>query len=313
MPAQPTISSARRFVENPRSVIGRMILRGSRRAAAPLSSKEEEPGRMPGNPDLDVLEQVLTEVETAAPAESVTEVPAEQVAESATEPIAEQSAPEQSLASQLAAASAEGVLPQVASQVLPQVMKEAADALDPALNAPVPLAGSLRKEAPEAAGLNPAIDQVVDLSEAAPPDQLTTSEQPSALEQPVSLEQVAAEVARSAQSPETAPTPELSPEVESYLQKVEDSKDMAPPEVVIADGSQTQPAERNYPAQPVVVLPITPEEEKTGERKSAKFSVRWLVEWSRKLMKMFTGKVVYQPAPTSERAAAEKAVAQGAA
>lgn len=86
---------------------------------------------------------------------------------------------------------------------------------------------------------------------------------------------------------------------------------MAPPEVVIADGSQTQPAERNYPAQPVVVLPITPAEEKTGERKNPKFSVRWLVEWSRKLMKMFTGKVVYRPAP--EGVAAEKAVAQGAA
>ncbi|MCC6711657.1 MAG: hypothetical protein IT416_04895 [Candidatus Pacebacteria bacterium] len=110
----------------------------------------------------------------------------------------------------------------------------------------------------------------------------------------ISLDQVAIDAARGAQQVETEPTPEIPPEVESYLQKVEQHTNTAPPEIVIADGSNTQPNNHNYPAQPVVVLPITPEIEKQGANKSPKFSVRWLVEWSRKIMKMFSGKVIYR-------------------
>lgn len=110
----------------------------------------------------------------------------------------------------------------------------------------------------------------------------------------VSLDQVAVDAARGAQQVELEPTPEIPPEVESYLQKVEDHEATAPKEIVIADGSNTQPTDHHYPAQPVVVLPITPEEEKQGATKSPKFSIRWLVEWSRKIMKVFSGKVVYR-------------------
>jgi len=110
----------------------------------------------------------------------------------------------------------------------------------------------------------------------------------------VSLEQIAIDAARGAQQVELEPTPEIPPEVESYLQKVEDNTNLAPPEVVIADGSQTSPVNHAYPAQPVIVLPITPEEEAQGARKSPRFSIRWLVEWSRKIMKVFSGKVIYR-------------------
>lgn len=144
------------------------------------------------------------------------------------------------------------------SQVMPQVMAQTADALDPALKA------------------------------------VTTSRKETAAEA-VSLEQLAADAARGVQQVEVEPTPEISPEVESYLQKVEDHTEMAPKEIVIADGTQTSPVDHQYPSQPVVVLPITQEEEKEGAKKSPKFSIRWLVEWSRRLMKMFIGKIIYRP------------------
>lgn len=151
----------------------------------------------------------------------------------------------------------------VMSQVMPQVVAaQTADTLNPALSA-----------APAA-------------SKETVPDS-------------VSLEQVAMDAAQGVQQVEAAPTPEISPEVESYLQKIEDHKDMAPKEIVIADGSQTTPASHQYPAQPVVILPITPEEEAAGAKKSPKFSIRWLVEWSRRLMKTFIGKVIYRPAAES--------------
>jgi hypothetical protein len=143
------------------------------------------------------------------------------------------------------------------SQVLPTVMKQTADAADPSLRA----ISTMRKET----------------------------------NQNASLEQFAADAATGVTAAESEPSPEISPEVESYLQKVEQQVDLAPPEVVIADGSQTQPAGYQYPSQPVVVLPITQEEEKLGAKKSPKFSLRWLVEWSRRLMKIFVGKIIYRP------------------
>lgn len=149
----------------------------------------------------------------------------------------------------------EGVMPQVASQVMTQT----ADALDPALTVPVSPT-SARKETAE----------------------------------PVTIDQVAVEAARGVQQVETEPAAEIPPEVESYLQQVEDHAATAPKEIVIADGSQTAPADHQYPAQPVVVLPITAEEEKAGAKKSPKFSIRWLVEWSQRLMKIFVGKIIYR-------------------
>lgn len=93
---------------------------------------------------------------------------------------------------------------------------------------------------------------------------------------------------------EIEPNPEIPPEVETYLQRVENHHENAPEEIVVADGSFSAPTSHNYPSKPVVVLPITPEIDKKGAHKSSKLSVRWLVEWSHKVMKMFFGKVIYR-------------------
>ncbi len=89
-------------------------------------------------------------------------------------------------------------------------------------------------------------------------------------------------------------TPELSPEVEKYIQEVKQQQQKAPREIVIADVDQDLADQEDYVSEPVIVVPITPEIEKKGKRKPPKFSVRWLVEWSRKIVKMFAGKVVYR-------------------
>lgn len=172
----------------------------------------------------------------------------------------------------------------------------------PALSSPPPTPLDIFEEAlAEAAatkGVIPqvvpqAIDEAVRAAEPVVPPPPTTTNKEAA--ESVSLDQVALDAARGAQVVESEPTPEISPEVESYLQKVEENKDIAPPEIVIADGSQTTPTNHRYPSQPVVVLPITPEIEQQGVKKSPAFSIRWLVEWSRKLMKVFSGKVIYRP------------------
>ncbi len=88
-------------------------------------------------------------------------------------------------------------------------------------------------------------------------------------------------------------SPEISPEISEFIEKVETHTDQQPQEIVItAQGdSSMQPA---HMPQPVVVLPITPEVETFGAKQKTTFSVRWLVEWSRKLMKVFSGKIIYR-------------------
>ncbi|NCN03474.1 MAG: hypothetical protein GW942_00170 [Candidatus Pacebacteria bacterium] len=95
------------------------------------------------------------------------------------------------------------------------------------------------------------------------------------------------------QSVEQEPNPEISPEVESFLQHAQEQSAHLPQEIVVAD-DQAVSAVTHYPKKPVVVLPITPEDQKKGKNKSPKLSIRWLVEWSVKIMKKFTGEVIYR-------------------
>jgi hypothetical protein len=88
---------------------------------------------------------------------------------------------------------------------------------------------------------------------------------------------------------------ELPPEVDGFLKEVENHHDQVPQEIVIADQQGMHPTTQ-YLAKPVVVLPITPEVEKKGQGKNTQFSVRWLVEWCHKVMKAFSGKVIYREA-----------------
>ena len=102
------------------------------------------------------------------------------------------------------------------------------------------------------------------------------------------------ETAQAIQYVEHEPQPEIPPEVDGFLKRAQDHVAQAPQEIVVADGSTDAPVGNNYPSQPVVVLPITEEMEKKGQHKSPKFSIRWLVEWSHKIMKKFVGKVIYR-------------------
>jgi hypothetical protein len=87
---------------------------------------------------------------------------------------------------------------------------------------------------------------------------------------------------------------EVPPEISEYIQRVEDHQVTAPVEVVMAtDQLPSLTAQQRIP-QPVVILPIDQADEKSGEHKNPTHSLRWLVEWSRKLMKMFAGQAVYK-------------------
>lgn len=105
----------------------------------------------------------------------------------------------------------------------------------------------------------------------------------SVLEQPVSIQYIEEEKA-----------PELPLEVEKYIQEVQEDKDKAPKEIVIADDANNMADDNQYVAERVVVLPITPEIQTIGQRKSPKLSIRWLIEWSKKIIKIFEGKVIYR-------------------
>lgn len=120
----------------------------------------------------------------------------------------------------------------------------------------------------------------------------TTAKEAEGLRSPDKSNQ--AEAGTGIQAVEIEKNPELPPEVEGFINKVEQQADQLPKEIVIADAIKNLPQHHPLPKQPVVILPITPEIEKTGATKSPKFSVRWLVEWSRRIMKMFVGKVIYR-------------------
>lgn len=95
------------------------------------------------------------------------------------------------------------------------------------------------------------------------------------------------------QAVEQEKTPEIAPEVESFMKHVEQQPDQLPQEIVIADNQEVSSV-AHHPKQPVVVLPITAQDQIDGKNKDYKFSIRWLVEWSVKIMKKFSGKVIYR-------------------
>lgn len=99
---------------------------------------------------------------------------------------------------------------------------------------------------------------------------------------------------------ETEPNPEIPPEVESFIQQVENHQAQAPQEIVIADGSNKIKDDRKLPSKPVIVLPLTQKENDEGRKKGPLNSIRWLVEFGQKIIKMFMGKVIYKPEPQTE-------------
>jgi hypothetical protein len=102
------------------------------------------------------------------------------------------------------------------------------------------------------------------------------------------------EAAAGVQYVEQEPVPEIPPEVAEYLTHVENHANQQPQEIVIAEQQQQVPLATNYPKQSVIVLPITPEVEGQGKTKGPFESIRWLVEWSYKMMKVFSGRIIYR-------------------
>lgn len=89
--------------------------------------------------------------------------------------------------------------------------------------------------------------------------------------------------------------PEISAEVESYLQRVEHNQESPAKELaqlIPLVVSATGPA----PTEVVRVLPVTKTTAAVGRTKNPKFSIRWLIEWSDKLVKIFRGKIAYRSA-----------------
>ncbi len=154
------------------------------------------------------------------------------------------------------------------------------DQLPPNLAAAVPTAVAQTASA----SLNPAHAQSGTVKEAAPATPATSFESIQVQTEVPGMQYV-----------ESEPHVEMSPEVESFLTSVENHHEQLPKEVVIADSTAADPVVQPL-AQPVVVLPITPEIEKKGAKKNPQFSVRWLVEWSHKMMKMFAGRIIYRAA-----------------
>ena len=48
------------------------------------------------------------------------------------------------------------------------------------------------------------------------------------------------------------------------------------------------------PVKPVVVLPITEQQQKIAKKKGIHFSLRWLAEWADKIKKIFAGAILYK-------------------
>lgn len=93
----------------------------------------------------------------------------------------------------------------------------------------------------------------------------------------------------------SVPEEEIAPEVAVYLERVQDHEEEAPKEVVLATGIEDLPSEAHPPvAKPVIVIPITPQTAKEAKNKSPKYSIRWLWEFCKKMMRMFKGAVIYR-------------------
>lgn len=135
------------------------------------------------------------------------------------------------------------------------------------LNTPVPTAGR-RKE---------VISTPLPAAESVTP---TTELQPIS-ETPVTPEQSGNQPAEY-----EAAQAELEPAIEKLQAEIEQNKMKAPDQIAVRQDTADQAVPKTV-AQPVVILPLTEQKMKDGEKKSPTFSVRWLVAWAKRQMKKF--------------------------
>lgn len=139
-------------------------------------------------------------------------------------------------------------------------------------------------------------DQVVSqvVSQVAQQAELSYQTSGAKEQSPISLEAVDEVGSGLVAEAESIPEPELSPEVSAYIQKVTHQRPQVHTVQVHHDDISLDPPVDAAQPQPVVVLPISSQDQVEGSKKSTQFSIRWLVEWSQKMMKVFVGKAVYR-------------------
>ena len=92
---------------------------------------------------------------------------------------------------------------------------------------------------------------------------------------------------------ESEPSVEISPELESFLKQAE-KPDQKQVEQQLKELAEQTAQETAASPQAMKVLPLTKEQSELGQKKSPKFSIRWLVEFSEKISKIFVGRAVYR-------------------
>lgn len=123
---------------------------------------------------------------------------------------------------------------------------------------------------------------------------LNSSEQPLESTAAVEAPLTQAETAENLNTPEIN---ELSKELQEVSKETKEQREQA-------EIAQKQKEINNLVAnvstpvavsdKPVVVLPITEKSKEEAKFKSTKYSVRWLLEWCKKVAKIFSGAVVYK-------------------
>ncbi len=160
---------------------------------------------------------------------------------------------------------------------------------------PVPVPTRISVSTPLASAIPLAVQNAAsDLS--LNPPQPSGGLRQAAKELTFTVERPTVEVAAGIQQVETEKSVEIPPEIEAYLKEVEDHENQLPHEIVIAEEAMRAADQQQHIPQPAIVLPITAKEEKIGEKQDSSFSLRWLVEFSHKIMRMFRGKTVYRSA-----------------
>lgn len=93
---------------------------------------------------------------------------------------------------------------------------------------------------------------------------------------------------------EAAPPKETGPEVKDWLTKLETGEEIKLPQPVIDDSGQVM-LDNVAPQQVTVTLPLTEEEMNRALHVKIIYSLRWLAEWTKRLIKIVGGKFLYKP------------------
>jgi hypothetical protein len=92
---------------------------------------------------------------------------------------------------------------------------------------------------------------------------------------------------------ERVPPKEFEPEVKDWLTRLETGEEIQLPQPVTDDSGQPL-VSPTTPQQVTVTLPLTEEEMKFALHQKVIESVRWLAEWTKRLLKIAGGRFIYK-------------------